>query len=277
VFDNFSSSVLTYEEVPTNKIMGNACNYKSLMSAFRSFGPEAVVHLADKVIDDEEIYNEVLEAEISINSVVSLVRSLKEYPVKHVFFGSSSEVYGGNSKRPLKEDYTLTTPTSFTGNTKRYCESFLSLGSSKMGFTFTSLRFFQVYGNRKTLNPKTDIVSFVVDYISSKDPLFVVGRNKYLDLVNADSAASAVSLIMDSVFSGKDIPVINISSGIPRTIKDVCDEVLNKNPKYPHKVRYLPANPATRSMVGNSEFLRSLGWVDSSKFSDDIDVLMANK
>lgn len=273
VFDTFSGNSASRGDLGGVVITGNAMSHSSLRTAFSSFRPEIVFHLADELVSTDGSYDFSNEADVCTSTTINIVKCIKYYPIKHLFFGSSSEVYGGDSKKPLKESGALGS-LSFTGATKRYSEDLLFLAAKKYKFTFTSLRYFQIYGNRGLISPKHDIVSFILDYMVSGTPLYVVGPNKYVDVLSCQSASEATVVVFEGVVGGRVVDWVNVASGKPVSVRRLCSILKKRLPLYKHKIVYLPPTPGVRSQVGDVSLLESFGWGNVTSLEKDLDTLI---
>jgi UDP-glucuronate 4-epimerase len=122
---------------------------KGLQEAFRSFGPEAVVHLAAWAGVRPSLNNPQLYSDVNVTGTVNLLELAREYRVAAFIFGSSSSVYGANSKVPFSEDDPVDKPVSPYAATKRAGELLCHTYSYNYGLHVACLRFFTVYGPRQ--------------------------------------------------------------------------------------------------------------------------------
>ncbi len=120
-----------------------------LAALFSSRNFDVVVHLAARAgvrpsIKDPHIYQDV-----NIGGTINLLEMCREHGIKRFIFGSSSSVYGDNSKVPFGENDILMKPISPYAASKQACELFCYTYHHLYDIRITCLRFFTVYGPRQ--------------------------------------------------------------------------------------------------------------------------------
>jgi UDP-glucuronate 4-epimerase len=120
-----------------------------LARLFSASAFDSIVHLAARAgvrpsIKDPHIYQD-----INIGGTINLLEMCREYSVSSFIFGSSSSVYGENSKVPFSENDVLMKPISPYAASKQSCELFCYTYHHLYDIHITCLRFFTVYGPRQ--------------------------------------------------------------------------------------------------------------------------------
>jgi putative UDP-glucuronic acid epimerase len=82
----------------------------------------------------------------NIEGFLTLLETVREYPVEHLVYASSSSVYGTNSKIPFSESDPVDRPESLYAASKRSDELMAHVYTRLYGVPATGLRFFTVYG-----------------------------------------------------------------------------------------------------------------------------------
>jgi UDP-glucuronate 4-epimerase len=105
-----------------------------------------VIHLAAQAgvrysIDNPDVY-----IQSNIIGTYNILEMCKQYPVKHLVYGSSSSVYGANKKVPFDETDFVDQPVSLYAATKKSNELMAHTYSHLFKIPSTGLRFFTVYG-----------------------------------------------------------------------------------------------------------------------------------
>jgi len=188
------------------------------------------------------------------------MRCVKQYAVEYVFFGSSCEVYKGNSRKPVKETST-TTSVSYTGATKNYVESLFKLNADKFGFSFTSLRYFGIYGERYFVNPKHDVISFFADALLSGQPVVVVGPNIYIDAMHVDDAVQYTYIVFNHTIAGREFnsQAVNIGSGKPVKLVELYKQVSKLVVGEVVRPYVVKPRPQNRTLIADTRLIGSLG------------------
>ena len=147
-------------------------NFEALSRAFAETGFDCIVHLAARAGVRPSLKEPRLYVETKINGTLNLLELARAHGVKQFVFGSSSSVYGMNSKVPFSEDDPIFNPISPYAATKAagelICHSYAHLYDMRI----VCLRFFTVYGARQ--RPDLAIHKFA-KLISAGKPIPVFG------------------------------------------------------------------------------------------------------
>lgn len=120
-----------------------------MLEIFRENSFDAVVHLAAMAGVRPSLADPKLYTEVNINGTVNLLEAAKETGVRQFVFGSSSSVYGNNSKIPFSESDPIFQPISPYAATKAAGELLSHTYSHLYDLRAVCLRFFTVYGARQ--------------------------------------------------------------------------------------------------------------------------------
>jgi UDP-glucuronate 4-epimerase len=112
-------------------------------------GFDLVFHLAARAGVRPSIAEPLLYEETNVRGTANLLESCRRHGVDRLIFGSSSSVYGVNSKVPFSEDDPILNPISPYAATKIAGEMLCHVYSHLYGMRITSVRFFTVYGPRQ--------------------------------------------------------------------------------------------------------------------------------
>ncbi len=125
------------------------CDAQSLEEVFAENQFDAIVHLAARAGVQPSLYQPKLYAETNINGTLNLLELARQFSVKQFVFGSSSSVYGNNTKIPFSEDDKISQPISPYAATKAAGELLCHTYSHLYDIRAVCLRFFTVYGARQ--------------------------------------------------------------------------------------------------------------------------------
>jgi UDP-glucuronate 4-epimerase len=125
------------------------CDAKNLREVFAAVKFDAIVHLAARAGVRLSLSEPKLSAETNINGTLNLLELAREFAVEQFVFGSSSSVYGINSKVPFAEDDKISQPISPYAATKAAGELLCHTYSHLYPIRSVCLRFFTVYGARQ--------------------------------------------------------------------------------------------------------------------------------
>jgi UDP-glucuronate 4-epimerase len=116
---------------------------------YRNLGIATTVHLAARAGVRPSIRQPRLYEEVNGVGTLNLLEAARRAGARTFVFGSSSSVYGTNSKLPFSEDDAITRPVSPYAATKRANELMAYTYHYLHGLSVTCLRFFTVYGPRQ--------------------------------------------------------------------------------------------------------------------------------
>jgi len=115
-------------------------------NALKDFRPEAVIHLAARAGVRPSLEEPQLYIDTNITGTLNILEGMKRHGIKRLVFGSSSSVYGCNTKVPFAEDDPISRTISPYAATKVAGEHLCSVFSHLYGLDIVALRFFTVYG-----------------------------------------------------------------------------------------------------------------------------------
>jgi len=108
----------------------------------------AIVHLAARAGVRQSIENPLLYTKVNINGTVQILSFARRTGIKNIIIGSSSSVYGVQTKIPYKETEVVEEQISPYAVTKRVGELLASTHHQLYHLNIVCLRFFTVYGPR---------------------------------------------------------------------------------------------------------------------------------
>lgn len=125
------------------------CCAETLHEIFEENRFDAIVHLAAWAGVRPSLLNPKLYTEVNVNGTLNLLELAREFDIKQFVFGSSSSVYGVNSKIPFAEDDKISKPISPYAATKAAGELLCHTFAHLYDIRAVCLRFFTVYGARQ--------------------------------------------------------------------------------------------------------------------------------
>jgi UDP-glucuronate 4-epimerase len=144
------ANIAAHLENPKYKIYEtDICDSRNLERIFAENNFEVIVHLAAWAGVRPSLLNPKLYTETNVNGTLNLLELAKKYEVKQFVFGSSSSVYGINSKIPFSEEDNISQPISPYAATKAAGELLCHTFSHLYDIRTVCLRFFTVYGARQ--------------------------------------------------------------------------------------------------------------------------------
>ena len=216
----------------------------------------AVIHLAARAGVRPSLKDPILYEEVNCIGTLRLLEAARHHGPEIFIFGSSSSVYGINSKVPFAEADEINRPISPYATTKRAGELLCYNYHHLYGLKTACLRFFTVYGPGQ--RPEMAIHKFT-DLISrgEKIPLFGTGESRrdytYVDDI-VDGILAALKL-------APGFEIFNLGGAETTQLSDLVRWIGEELAVEP-LIEYLPDQPGdvpiTYADVGKAE--RLLGY-----------------
>jgi UDP-glucuronate 4-epimerase len=132
-----------------NLIEGDIRDSDMLDRLFSEESFDAVIHLAARAGVRPSIEDPVLYSSVNLDGTTRLLEACRRHGMSRFIFGSSSSVYGNNSKVPFSEEDPVDHPISPYAATKKAGEVLCHSYHHLFGLNIACLRFFTVYGPRQ--------------------------------------------------------------------------------------------------------------------------------
>ena len=222
---------------------------------------QAALRSVPKSMNDPYSYNDV-----NINGTLNLLKASLENKVKRFVFASSSSIYGETNIFPEREDFLpqLISPYALTKLTgEYYCRIF----SENYGLVTLSLRYFNVFGPRQSLDDEYAVVipKFITAMLKNQQPPVHGDGKQSRDFTYIDNVVDANILAATK----KDIKagVLNIATNKDYTILGLV-EILNKIMGKSIKPMFTPPRPGDvfKTLADISRAKEVLGFVPKIDF-----------
>jgi UDP-glucuronate 4-epimerase len=207
---------------------------ENLRTVFRTFQPEVVVHLAAWAGVRPSLEKPGLYSDVNVTGTVNMLELAKEFATRCFVFGSSSSVYGGNTKVPFSEDDPVDRPVSPYAATKKAGELLCHTYAHNFGMHITCLRFFTVYGPRQ--RPEMAIHKFAQLMAAGKEiPIFGAGDSRR----DYTYVEDIVSGILGAIEANPQFEILNLGESQTITLIEMVqylEEALGRKAR----LRFLP-------------------------------------
>lgn len=277
IVDNLSTGFLS--KLPSKEhenwkfIKADVNNFREISSIMIAYNFHYVFHFAAVVgvIRTQENPVSVLDDISGIKHVLNLS---KNSSVKHVFFSSSSEVYGEPVELPQHEHKTPLNSRVPYAVVKNVGECFLKSYQQEFGLPYTIFRFFNTYGP----NQSTDFVvsRFLALALKNEDITIYGDGSQTRTFTYVDDTIDTCVTIMDNKLLEND--VINIGSEKLMTVLELANLVISlANSK--SKIIHIPAlkeGDMTRRQPDNTKMKEILGR-ELISVEDGIKRMMTNE
>lgn len=277
VVDNLSTGYLS--KLPSNEftnwkfIKADVNNYNEISSIIQSHNFDYVFHFAAVVgvIRTQENPVSVLD---DISGIKHILDLSKNSTVKHVYFSSSSEVYGEPVELPQHEHRTPLNSRVPYAVVKNVGECFFRSYQQEFGLPYTIFRFFNTYGP----NQSTDFVvsKFLASALKNQDITIYGDGSQTRTFTYVDDTVDTCITIMNKQLLVND--VVNIGSDKLMSVLELAQLVIkmaNSKSKIIH-LEPLKEGDMTRRQPDNSKMKSILGR-DLISIEEGIKRMMTNE
>jgi len=259
IVDNLSTGYMSKLPSPEYEnwkfIKANVNDYRDISAIMLSYNFHYVYHFAAVVgvIRTQENPVNVLE---DISGIKYILNLSKNSSVKHVFFSSSSEVYGEPVELPQHEHRTPLNSRVPYAVVKNVGESYLKSYYQEFGLEYTIFRFFNTYGP----NQSTDFVvsRFLALALKGEDITIYGDGSQTRTFTYIDDNIDTIVTIMNKQLLPND--VINIGSDKLMTVLELAHLII-KVTNSKSKIIHLPAlkeGDMTRRQPDNTKMKKIL-------------------
>jgi UDP-glucuronate 4-epimerase len=208
-----------------------------LESLFAGAGFDQVVHLAARAGVRPSIEQPMLYQDVNVRGTAAILEACRRHGVGKVVFGSSSSVYGNNSKVPFSEEDPVEEPISPYAATKRAGELLAFTYHHLYRLDISCLRFFTVFGPAQ--RPEMAIHKFA-RAIEEGRPVTLFGDGSMRrDFTYVDDIIQGVLAAMERV---RGYRIYNLGESRTTTVAELIDllgQTLGKEPR----IQRLPLQP----------------------------------
>jgi nucleoside-diphosphate-sugar epimerase len=247
------------------------CRTEGSTSSLRAFtdkvlgaaeGSDGIFHMAALARVQPSIDNPTKFNDANVCATLNVLNIARELDVKRVVYSASSSAYGNASIYPTPEDSPLD-PLSPYGLQKQIGEQYCRVFHHCYGLESVSLRYFNVFGERQSLEGAYRLVMgiFAKQLLEGK-PMTITGDGEQRrDFTYVGDVARANILAMESKNVGKG-EVINIGNGENRSVNQLAD--LMGGPR----VYIDPVIEPRETLADNTKARKLLGWEPSTTIED---------
>ena len=219
--DNFSGSMPYRSPKEYRTFSADATQFRTLGHVFKVFKPDFVFVALSHHFAKETVYSFHEDCRLVLESANTLTAFLTKN-IKHVFFVSSSDVYGSpDSRRPIKESRKIVTNANHHGAAKLSAERLLDFRCRELGIPLTIVRLFDMYGPRIMFNFRTGVISSMIDAFLQREQLGLRGAKKLRDFIHVEDAVSAIIGLIRAGTCG----TINVGTGTGTSLLTVVKEL----------------------------------------------------
>lgn len=229
-------------------------------------GVDTVVHLAARAGVRPSIEQPLLYQDVNVRGTAVLFEACHRHGVKRFIFGSSSSVYGNNSKIPFSESDNIDHPISPYAATKRAGELLCHVYHHLYAMNITCLRFFTVYGPRQ--RPDLAIHKFA-RLMAAGEPIPIFGDGSMMrDFTFIDDVVDGIVRAMDRC---DGFHVYNLGASKPVSVSELV-RLLEQAMGYKATGDHHPLQPGDvdRTYADITLAARELGYAPATDFREGL-------
>jgi len=203
---------------------------------------DLVINLAAQAGVRYSIENPYAYLNSNLVGFMNVLEACRHNPVKHLYYASSSSVYGKNKKVPFSENDKVDNPVSLYAATKKANELLAASYHNLYDISCTGLRFFTVYGPWG--RPDMAYYSFTEDILNGKTIKVFNNGNLKRDFTYIDDIIESIYLLFqkDKANSSHVNRVLNIGNNKPENLLDFIS-ILENELGIKAKREFLPMQP----------------------------------
>ena len=244
-FDHFYDPKIKEQNIVTSLgnslfslVRGDIRDKVVLKNIFQENAVDCVVHLAAKAGVRPSILQPSDYMDVNVNGTVALLEAMHQAGVRRFVFGSSSSIYGNQTKMPFSERDDVSQPISPYAASKHSGELLCHVYHHLYEMEVACLRFFTVYGPRQ--RPDLAIHKFTQLALSGQPiPLYGDGGTRRDYTFVADIVRGIEQVIEMPNLSYE---IINLGGGQPVTLLDMVQAVEQALGK-PLEINFLEKQP----------------------------------
>ncbi|HVN59924.1 MAG TPA: NAD-dependent epimerase/dehydratase family protein [Gaiellaceae bacterium] len=275
VLDNLHTGLRENVPVGAELVIGDVADAEAVLGTARS-GFDAVLHVAGQASISRSFDDPGSDLAVNVSGTLNVLRACRELGIPRLVFASSMTVYGEPEVTPTPESAPCR-PVSYYGVTKYAAEGYVQISGalSDVPLAVTSLRMFNVYGERQSLsNPYQGVLAIFLGNLLRGEPLTIHSDGRQTrDFVYVGDAVAAWLAALDS--SAAHGQVFNVGSGRETSIGELADAVLAANGEsresWPVRAGEPQRGDQRRSLADTSSIERVLGWRPTVSLTDGME------
>ena len=249
-------------------VEANIADARAMHELFARSKFDCVVHLAARAGVRPSLANPMAYEETNVSGTYALLEAARRARVPRFVFGSSSSVYGVNSRVPFSEDDPISQPISPYAATKIAGEAACHVYSHLYEMRVVCLRFFTVYGARQ--RPDLAIHKFARLITEGRAiPMYGDGSTRR-DYTYIDDIISGVVAAMN--YDQSKFEVINLGESETtelRRLVQLLEQALGKRAVIEHQPMQPGDVPVTYANIDKAR--RLLGYDPKTKIEAGIE------
>jgi UDP-glucose 4-epimerase len=208
-------------------VQADVADADALERAFSGRTLDAVLHVAGQASIATSFADPGRDLRVNVTGTLNVIDRCLAAGIPRLVYASSMTVYGEPDSVPTPED-ALCRPVSYYGITKYAAERYVHVAGARtdVSLSVTSLRMFNVYGERQSLsNPYQGVLAIFIGNVLRGEAITIHSDGRQTrDFVYVADAVDAWLRVLDTPET--DGAVYNVGSGRETTISELAEAVL---------------------------------------------------
>jgi UDP-glucose 4-epimerase len=234
--------------------------YSDMVGLLNKIDNANIIYLANSYSPHESLKYIVESVSENLIPMVSLLADIKENSknIRFIFSSSGGSVYGDTAGEFCNEKHRVEPKTIYAAN-KVAQELYLEVFNTNFGLKYISLRIANPYGPGQFAKGGQGLIPTIMCSIRDGKQIVIYGNgSSKRDYIYIDDLCECILLACD--YDGKE-KVMNIGSGVPKSINDILKCVTDVTKKPIDKVHVDPLTENVDSIVLDiSRTLKELNW-----------------
>jgi UDP-glucose 4-epimerase len=215
------------EHVPegVRLVVADVADTDAVRAAFEERAPDAVLHVAGQASIARSFDRPERDLRTNVLGTLNVLEACLSTGVPRLVNAGSMTAYGEPSRVPTPEDEPCV-PVSNYGVTKYAAERYAHIAAER-GLAVTSLRMFNVYGERQSLtNPYQGVLAIFVGNVLRREPITIHSDGAQTrDFVYVADVAEAWLRVLEAPSTAG--AVLNVGSGRETSVEELARAVLS--------------------------------------------------
>ena len=177
----------------------------------------------------------------NLSATVAVIKLCQALNIPRLVLASSAAVYGSQTSIPISEDQ-ITQPISPYGLQKLVSEQYACLFGKEIGFSYISLRLFNVFGPRQVPTSQySGVISIFVGAMQKNLPIAVYGEGSQTrDFIYVKDVANAFAKALTTPLAPGSGLSCNVGTGKSTSIIQLIDFLKKSFPQWKAEINFAP-------------------------------------
>jgi UDP-glucose 4-epimerase len=234
-------------------------------------GADAVLHVAGQASIFKSFDRPESDLSVNVSGTLSVLEACLGASVRRLVYASSMTVYGEPELVPTPEDASCV-PVSHYGVTKYAAERYVQITGARrdVELAVTSLRMFNVYGERQSLdNPYQGVLAIFIGNVLRGEPITIHSDGAQTrDFVYVADVVDAWLRVLDE--PATEGGLFNVGSGRETTIRELAAAVVAASGRDSWELRSAPAQAGDirRSAADVTRLRGAVAWEPTTPLAE---------